>query len=166
MIEVIIDQRGQQIVCHADGVGIAGEVEVEILHRHDLRVATTGRAALNAECGAERGLADVGDGSLADAVERLGQADGGQRLAFAQRRGCDAGDHHELAVGPVAQPAEHIQRDLRLVLAVLLDFVIEQPQAAGDLGDRPELCCLCDLQVALHGHGVNPLSPTSSSGQS
>ncbi len=47
---------------------VAGEVEVDVLHRHDLRIAAAGRAALDAEAGAEAGLAQRRDGLLADAL--------------------------------------------------------------------------------------------------
>jgi hypothetical protein len=38
-------------------VEVAGEVQVDVLHRHDLRIAAAGRAALHAEARAERGFA-------------------------------------------------------------------------------------------------------------
>ena len=53
-IDVIVDQRGEQVVGGADGVEVAGEMEVDVLHRHDLGVAAAGRAALDAETWAER----------------------------------------------------------------------------------------------------------------
>ena len=58
-IDVIVDQRGEQIVRRADGVEVAGEVEVDVLHRHDLRIAAAGGAALDAEAGTERRLAQA-----------------------------------------------------------------------------------------------------------
>src|SRR5208282_6164662 len=57
-VDVIVDQRRQQIVRRADRVQIAGEVQIDLLHWHDLRVAAAGRAALDAEAGTERRLAD------------------------------------------------------------------------------------------------------------
>ena len=39
----------EQIVRRADGVEVAGEVQVDVLHRHDLGVAAAGGAALHAE---------------------------------------------------------------------------------------------------------------------
>jgi hypothetical protein len=42
-----------------DGVKIAGEMQVDLGHRHDLRIAAARRAALHAETGAERGLAQA-----------------------------------------------------------------------------------------------------------
>ena len=56
---VRVEERREQVVGGRDRVHVAGEVEVQILHRHDLRVAGAGGAALDAEDGAERGLADA-----------------------------------------------------------------------------------------------------------
>ena len=43
----------EQIVGDTNGVEVAGEVEVDVLHGHDLGVAAAGRAALDAEAGAQ-----------------------------------------------------------------------------------------------------------------
>ena len=84
--EVAVDHGGQQVVGGADGVDVAGEVEVEVLHRDELRVAAAGGAALDAEDGPERRLAQGEHGVDADGVHRLGEADGGDGLALAERR--------------------------------------------------------------------------------
>ncbi len=52
-INVVVDQRAQQIVGAADGVEVAGEMQVDVFHRHDLSIAAAGGAALDAEAGAE-----------------------------------------------------------------------------------------------------------------
>src|SRR5688572_7086447 len=44
-----IECRGAQVMCGGNGMDIARQVQVEIFHRDDLRIATTGRAALDAE---------------------------------------------------------------------------------------------------------------------
>ena len=61
-----VEHRREQVVGRADRVDVAGEVEVEVLHRHDLRHAAAGGAALDAEHRAERRLAQAGDRPLAD----------------------------------------------------------------------------------------------------
>ena len=48
-IDVVVDQRGQQVMGRGDGVEIAGEMEVDVLHRDDLGIAAAGGAALHAE---------------------------------------------------------------------------------------------------------------------
>ncbi len=41
--DVRVEHRGEKVVRGGDRVEVAGEVEVEVLHRHDLRVAAAGR---------------------------------------------------------------------------------------------------------------------------
>jgi hypothetical protein len=84
-VDVVVDHRRQQVVGRGDGVKIAGEMEVHVLHRHDLRIAAAGRAALHAEAGPERGLADADRGLLADPVQPVAETHRGRRLALARR---------------------------------------------------------------------------------
>src|SRR3546814_2897464 len=67
---MVVDQRREQVVRRSDGVKIAGEVEVDVLHRHDLGVAAAGRAALHAEARTDAGLAQTDRRLPAPAVER------------------------------------------------------------------------------------------------
>ena len=96
---VRVEERREQVVGGRDRVHVAGEVEVEILHRHDLRVAGSGRAALDAEDGAERGLADAQERLLADGAHALRERDRGRRLALAGLGRRDRRDADDLAVG-------------------------------------------------------------------
>ncbi len=59
LLQVIVQHRGQQRVRRRDRVEIAREVQVDVFHGHDLRVAATGRAALDAEHRAQAGLAQA-----------------------------------------------------------------------------------------------------------
>ena len=36
LVDVVVDHGGQEVVRQFDGVEIAGEVQVDVLHRHDL----------------------------------------------------------------------------------------------------------------------------------
>ena len=49
VVDVVVDHRRQQVVGQRDGVEVAGEVQVDVLHRHHLRMAAAGGAALHAE---------------------------------------------------------------------------------------------------------------------
>ena len=49
VVEAVVDERAGQVVGRADGVDVAGQVEVEVLHRDDLAVAAAGGAALDPE---------------------------------------------------------------------------------------------------------------------
>ena len=48
LLDGVVDHGGQQVVGGTDGVDVAGKVEVDVLHGHDLGVAAAGRAALDA----------------------------------------------------------------------------------------------------------------------
>ncbi len=76
LMEVIVEHRGEQIVRRGDRVEIAGEVQVDLVHRDHLRVAAAGRAALDAEHRPERRLPDAEHHLLAQPAERLAQTDG------------------------------------------------------------------------------------------
>ena len=51
VMEAVVEKRASEIVGRADRVDVARQVEVEILHRDDLAVATTGRATLDPKTG-------------------------------------------------------------------------------------------------------------------
>ena len=73
-----------RLLARRDRVDVAREVEVQVLHRHDLREPAAGRAALDAEDRAQRWLADgQRTGFLPMYAEALRQRDRGRRLALA-----------------------------------------------------------------------------------
>src|SRR5207237_10397115 len=49
LVDVVVDESGQQVVGERDGGKVGGEMQVDGLHRHQLRVAAAGRAPLHAE---------------------------------------------------------------------------------------------------------------------
>ena len=84
--------------------------------------------------------------SMPTAFMRLGEADGRDRLALAERRRRDGRDVDDLAVGLVLEAVEHGHVvDLGLVATVELQLVLED---AGLLGDRLD---------GLHGGGLGDL---------
>ena len=156
-VDVVVDQGGEQIVRRGDGVEVAGEVEVHVLHRHHLRVAAAGGAALHPEVRSERGLADAHDGSFADAVEPVAETDRGGRLAFARRRRVDRGDEDQLAVLAVLLRGDEFGRNLRLVVAVGQQVFRRDGELGADLHDQLLLRRAGDLDVGFHfGHDGIP----------
>jgi hypothetical protein len=107
-VDVVVDHRGEQVVRRRDRVEIAGEMEVHLLHRHDLRIAAAGRTALHPEVGAERGLADADDRLLADPVQPVAKTHGRRRLALARGGRVDRGHEHSL---PRFRPSSPAMKD-------------------------------------------------------
>ncbi len=71
-IDVVVEHCREQIVGGSDGVKIAGKVQVDVLHRHDLRIAAAGGPAFHAERRTERRLANAQHRLFADVIERIG----------------------------------------------------------------------------------------------
>src|SRR6266436_3677291 len=95
--------RRQEMVGRPDGMQIAGEMQIDVLHRHDLSVAAARGPALDAEAGPKRGLAQAQHRLFAEMVERVGEADRGRGLTLARRRRGDRGNQDQLAVGTVLE---------------------------------------------------------------
>ncbi len=148
VIDVVVDHRGEQVVRRADGVNIAGEMEVDLLHRQGLGIAAAGGAALDAEARAHARLAQAHHRLLAEAVERIAEPDRRRRLAFAGRGRGDRGDEDQPGLRPIRQRAQIVERDLGLVFAVGLDRVGRDAELLrGDLADRAHCRLLGDRDV-------------------
>ena len=150
VIDVIVEQRGQQVVGEPDGAEVAGEVQIDVFHRHDLREAAAGRAALHAEHRPQARLAQADDRLLADLIERIAESDRGRGLAFAGGRRAQRRHQNQLAVGFVLQAVDEVEADLGLVMAVGFNACCRDAEAGGDLGDRLQGCALGDLDVGTH----------------
>ena len=140
-----------RLCARGDGREVAGEVEVDVLHGHDLRVPAAGRAALHAEAGPERRLAQRDDRSLAEAVERLPEADRRRRLALARGRRRDRRDEHQRRLGPaLARGRSPGCETLALSRPYGMKSSGSMPAVARDLLDRAKPRLLGDLDVGLH----------------
>src|SRR5580692_1469422 len=95
---MVIDHRREQIIRRGDRVKIAREMQIDLIHRHDLSVAAARRTAFHAETGAQAWLTQTDRRALADAIERVAQTDGRCRLALTRGRWADAGDQDQRAV--------------------------------------------------------------------
>ena len=146
LVDVVVEQRGEQVVGRGDGVEVAGEVEVDVVGRDDDGPAAAGRAALQAEGRPERRLAQRQADALPDPGEPLGEADAGGGLALPGVGGGDGGDQHQLARRAAA--LQGVEGDLGLVGAVEGDV----------LGPDAELRRHVDDGSRAVGHVASPLT--------
>ena len=141
LVEVVVQQGADHVVGGGDGVEVAREVQVDALHGQHLGVSAAGSAALHAEAGAERRLAQGHDGLLADMVQAEGQADGDGGLADARLRGGDGGDEDE----PALLRARQAEGNFGNILAVALQVVGRKAHLAGHVFDGSQRCLACNL---------------------
>ena len=152
LMDVIVDERREQVVRERDGGEVAGEVQIDVFHRDHLRVAAARGAALHAEHRPQGRLAQADDGLLADEIQRVSQAHrrGGLALARGSRR--DGRDEHQLALGPTVEVRQVVERHFGLVTSVGLELLFRDSQPlAGELHDRPHSRVLRDFDVAGDG---------------
>ena len=147
LLHVVVQHGAEQVVRGGDGVHVAGKVQVDVLHRHNLRIAAAGRAALDAEYRTEGRLAQRDHRVFAELCHRLTEADGRGGLALARGGGVDGGDEHQLAVFTALQLGPHVCGQLGLVLAVQLQVVRVQSGGRGDFRDRAHLAALRDFDI-------------------
>ena len=148
LVDVVINQRRERVVGRGDGVEVTGEVEVDVLHRHDLRVAATGRAALDPHDGAEGGLTQRDHGVVAEEREGVGKPDEHRGLALPGGGWGHAGDQDKLRLR-LTRVLGHV--DLGHVRAVRDERVGRNAGLRRNVRDGRELVRLRDLNVGFRG---------------
>ena len=69
-----------------NGMHIAGEMQVNLLHRHHLRITPARGAAFQTEAGTKTGFAQANRRGLTQRIDRITQTDGHGCFTFARRR--------------------------------------------------------------------------------
>ena len=92
-----IKQSGKQIVCRANSVEVACEMQVDFFHGDYLGIAAACGAALDAEYRSQARLAQSDYRLLAQAGKGIAQADRRGGFAFACSGGVDCSNQHQLA---------------------------------------------------------------------
>ena len=116
-VGVVVDESRDGVIGGGDGVEVSGEVEIDLIHRQHLRVATTGGTALNAKDRSEGGLAKSDDRLLADLIHPEGESDGDGSLADTGLGGRDRGDEDQVS-GTMLLLLEDIQADLAHIVTI------------------------------------------------
>ena len=155
LLDVVVQHRCEQVVRCADGVEVAGEVQVDILHGHDLSITAARCAALDAKDRAKARFPQRHGHILADPGQAVRQADrrGGLALACRSRRDCS--HEHQLAGLPV-RLVDQGRIDLGLITAVLLHIFFIHVGFLRDFHDRLHLTLLGDLDICQVGHFTLP----------
>jgi hypothetical protein len=169
VVGVVVGQGGQQIVRQTHRVEVSREVEVDVLHRDDLRMAAAGGPSFGPEARPERWLAQADDRFPADRIEAVAEADRRRGLALARGRRTEAGDEHELSVRPAGERVDDVEGKLGLVVAIGFDACTVEAESFRDQVRDPRQRCLArDIKVGhmalrstLNTHGVWNLSQTS-----
>ena len=149
LVDVVVDESRKQIVGDRDGVEIAGEMKVHLLHGYDLGVAASRSATLNTERWAQGWLAKGEHSLLVQELEALGQAD--RNGGFALTEWCRVdGSHENVFSAWWTHLCEGTQFDLGDTPAAGFDVSIRDPHIVCDVGDWSESCFSSDFEIGFH----------------
>ena len=127
-----VDRRREQVVGCRDRVKVSGQVQVDRLHRQQLRRAAAGAPALDAEDRAHRRLSESGDRALAGPGEGHGEPDGVDGLALPRGSRIDGRDQHVARAGPGRGRGEAMV-DLRHAASIAHPVLIAEAEGIGQL---------------------------------
>ena len=123
LLNVVVNESCEQIVSSAHRMKIPCEMQVDIFHWNDLRIAATGRSALDAEYRTKRRLTQSYHSVLADLSEAVCQSYRSRGLTFTCRCRCDGCYQNQLSVGLVRHILQKLVVDLCFVLSVLFHIL-------------------------------------------
>ena len=121
LVHVVVEQCSDSVVSRSDSVEVASEVQVNLVHRQHLGVATATRTALHSEYRTERRLTQSADSVLADVVQTESQTDSNGSLADTSLCRCNGCNEYEVAVLHTLL-VDKACRNLSHIVAVVFKF--------------------------------------------
>ncbi len=131
---------------------IAGKVQVDISHWHDLSVAAAGRSAFHAKAWTETGLPKANNRLLPNLIHTITQAHGCGCLAFAGRCRRYRRYQDKLAVAVAVLRLDKIFADFCLVMAVGNQRFRWYTYLLADFLNGQHICCLRNLNITFYSH--------------
>ena len=149
LVDVVVQQGGNHVVCRGDGVEVASKVQVNLVHRQNLCIAAAGSTAFHAKAGTQRGFAQSHHGLLANAVHTQSQthADGG--LAYASLGGSDGRNQYQAALLYLLLVDER-EGQFGYVSAIRFHHLIADTESLSNLCDWFQRGLACNFNVAFH----------------
>ena len=144
-MNVIVYERCQQVVSRCDCVEVAREMQIDVLHRNYLSVSAAAGSALDAEHGAEGGLAERQRNLSSGTVQPVGKAYAYRRFAFSERSGIHCRNKYEFAAFALGAGGH-----LGLVFSVTFGFVGGVAEFCRDFGYGTRGNTSCDFGVGEH----------------
>ena len=150
MLYVVVDNGRQGIGCGGNGVHVAGEVQINVLHWHNLRITPAGSATLDAHDRPLGRFADRHHRLAPGRPHRIRKADQHGGLALARGGRAHCGHEHELAllIDALTFRPQSGNVDLGLCAAVGDQSGLWDAGAFRDRGDGLQGVGLSDFDVA------------------
>ena len=151
LLDMVVDHGAEQVVGGGDCVNVTGEVEVNVLHRNNLCISSSGSSAFDAKDGAKRWFAKCNDGVFAYLCHGFSDTDGGGGLSFAGRGRIDSGYENEFSGRVDSDSLFERVGKFCFILSVGFQFVRLDAEFCSDCGNLLHVGLLCDFNVGKHG---------------
>ena len=148
-VNMVIDQCRQQVMRRTDSMEVAGEMQVDFLHRHNLSVTTTRGATLHTETGSQARFAQTHDCFLANGVKPVTQANRSRGFAFTCRSWRDRGNQDQFAILVSFHRVDKLGGQFRFIMSERLDCCGWNIERLRDFGDRFQSCFTCNFDIAF-----------------
>ena len=135
LITIVVEQGSNHVVRLRDGMEIAREVEVDLVHWQHLGIAATSSATLHAEARTEGWLTQSDNSLLAYLLHTECQTYTHGSLAIASLGRTDGCDQDEVMTGKL-RLVDGTRFHLGDVTTIILDLLLLQAQLLSDLVDR------------------------------
>ena len=150
-MNMVIEQRREQVVGHTDRVQVAIEVQVDVFHGNHLRITAAGGTALHAKHRAQRRLSQTNRDVLTDVLERVTQTHRRRGFAFTRRGRADRRHQNHARVVAQRLLKQPVQIDLAFSAAIGLQRLIGNVECLGNFGDGLGGRGLGDFDIRCHG---------------
>ena len=150
LLDMVVNDRRQQVMRRRNRMKIPGEMQVDVLHRNNLRIAAACRAALQAKAWPQGRLPQGDHHFLPLMMERIRKPHAVRGLALSRRCRVDGRHEHQFPVGTSLQFLPHRKGQLCLVLSVKLQLILRDAKLLRYFFDRTNICLLRNFHIRLH----------------
>ena len=154
LLNVVIQHGGHQVVGSTNGVEVAGEVQVDVLHGHHLSITAAGSTALDTKHRPQRGLTQGNHSLFPDLAQAVRKAHRGGGLTFAGGSRGNRCHQDQLTVWLILQVLQHPVVNLGLVIAILLNVLLIHPTVLCHFCDFQRGCFLGDFDITFETHAL------------
>ena len=132
-------------------VKVSREMEVDVLHGHDLRVTATGGPSFHAETWPKRRFPQADRRIRADSPHGVAQSNRGCGLALARRRWVHSSNQDQLAVRSCGERVNEFSGDFCLLAPERQHMLAGNSKLRRDFVNWPEFCGARYFDVSFEG---------------
>jgi len=151
LMDMVVNHCGQQVVGSRNGVHIPREMQIDVIHRNNLRIAAASSTALDSKHRPQGRFAECYDGFFANLIKGLDKANARRGFTFPSRGRRDGRYKDQFPVGFLFQAFQYIKGNLCFIVTILFQFFRMDIQFFSNLANWLHNIFLCNLDIAKHG---------------